>query len=373
MDIIFYIAMFVIAFTILVFVHELGHFTVARRNNVRVSVFSIGLGPEIFGWSDRNGTRWKICWIPIGGYVRFFGDLDATSGRGADDSDLSDADKAVSFHHKRLGQRAAVVAAGPLANLAFAVLLLAALFATLGQPFRPAKVDAIAEGSVADKAGFALGDVIREIDGTTIGRFEELQDIVRNSAGKELHFTVERNGGTVLLTASPAAVKEVNNFGGEHLVGRLGITGMSLEILDRGPLQSVWYATVETGQLMKMMLGYIGQVVIGARPADELGGPLMIAQLSGQAAQAGLASFVNFIALLSINLGLINLFPVPLLDGGHLLYYAFEAARGKPLGERAQEYGFRIGLAAVLTLMIFVTWQDLNRLPVGEFFSKLFS
>jgi len=364
--------MFVIVFTVLVFVHELGHFWVARRNGVRVDVFSIGFGREIYGWSDRHGTRWKIGWIPLGGYVKFFGDDTVASTPGDALEEMSEEDKAVSFHHKRLGQRTAIVAAGPIANLLFAIVVLAGLFAFVGQPYLAPKVGLVQPDSAAAVAGFQVDDVITGIDGRKITRFEEIQDIVRNAAGRELAFSVERDGQTVVIHAVPQRVVARDNFGQERSIGRLGIAAAGLELIERGPLEAIVAATGETFHLMGQILRYLGQMIVGLRSAEELGGPLLIAQLSGQAAEAGIVSLVNFMALLSINLGLINLFPIPMLDGGHLLFYVVEAIRGKPLGERVQEYGFRIGLAAVLTLTIFVTWQDLQRLQVFEFLSNLF-
>ena len=365
------VLMFVVVFTVLVFVHELGHFWVARRNRVRVDVFSIGFGREVYGWTDRHETRWKIGWIPLGGYVKFFGDESVASTAGAGLARMSDTDKAVSFHHKRLGQRMAIVAAGPIANLVFAILVLTVLFVSVGQPYLAAKVGLVQPHSAAAAAGFQVDDVITGIDGRKIARFEDIQDIVRHAAGRKLAFSIERHGQPMVIQGTPQQVLARDNFGKEHKIGRLGIAAAGLEIIERGPLEAVVAATGETVHLMGQILGYLGQMIVGLRSAEELGGPLLIAQLSGQAAQAGVASLVNFMALLSINLGLINLFPIPMLDGGHLLFYVVEAIRGRPLGERVQEYGFRIGLAAVLTLTIFVTWQDLERLQVFEFLSNL--
>lgn len=372
MSALFATLMFVIVFTVLVFVHELGHFWVARRNGVKIDVFSIGFGPEIFGWNDKSGTRWKVSYIPLGGYVKFFGDDTIASGAGESLEDMTGEEKAVSFHHQSLGRRAAIVVAGPVANLLFAIVVLAGLFTFVGQPYLSAEVGAVQAESAAEAAGFADGDLIVAIDGAEIERFEDIQNIVRDSAGVRLEITVLRDGRELALVAVPELVEVTDNFDRVHQIGRLGIASARLEIIERGPLESLWYATEETGRLINLILGYLGQIIVGVRSADELGGPLMIAQLSGQAAEAGTLSLINFMALLSINLGLINLFPIPMLDGGHLLFYFFEWIRGKPLNERAQEYGFRIGLAAVLTLTVFVTWQDLAKLRVFEFISNLF-
>lgn len=373
MSALFSILMFVVVFTILVFVHELGHYAIARRNKIKIDVFSIGFGPEIFGWTDSHDTRWKVSWVPLGGYVKFFGDDTIAGGQGDDVAEMSEQDKAVSFHHKSLGSRAAVVAAGPITNLLFAIVVFAGLFAFIGQPYLAAKVGEVVPDSAAAAAGFEAGDLIVDIDGSEITRFADVQSIVTESAGVSLAVEVIRDNQVVALTVVPDLVEVTDNFGGVHNIGRLGIASGGVEILEHGPIDALWYATIETGRYMKQIMAYIGQLIVGAKSSEELGGPILIAQISGQAAEAGPATLLNFIAILSINLGLINLFPIPVLDGGHLLFYAFEGIRGKPLGKRAQEYGFRVGLAAVLTLTIFVTWQDLERLKVFEFFTNIFS
>jgi regulator of sigma E protease len=353
---------FLAVLTALVFVHELGHYLVARWNGVRVEVFSIGFGPEIFGWNDRTGTRWKFSLIPLGGYVKFFGDANAASMPAEGAAQMSASDRAVSFPHKRLGQRAAIVAAGPIANFAFAIVLLAGLFSIVGQPFTPAVVGSVVEGSAADAGGFQAGDEVIAVNGTTVARFEELQRIVALRPDETLRFSVLRDGARMELLATPARVVRDNGLGEEAEVGQLGIQRSGADYARHDPLTAVWQATRETVGIIDQTFTALGQIVRGARGTDELGGPIRIAQISGQAAELGVATVIYFAAVLSINLGLINLFPVPMLDGGHLLFYAFEAIRGRPLGERAQEYGFRIGLALVLTLMVFVTWNDLLRI-----------
>ncbi|MGF1591976.1 MAG: RIP metalloprotease RseP [Kiloniellaceae bacterium] len=353
---------FLAVLTALVFVHELGHYLVARWNGVRVEVFSIGFGPEIFGWNDRTGTRWKFSLIPLGGYVKFFGDANAASMPAEGAAQMSESDRAVSFPHKRLGQRAAIVAAGPIANFAFAIVLLAGLFSIIGQPFTPAVVGSVVEGSAAEAGGFQPGDEVVAVNGTTVARFEELQRIVALRPDETLRFSVLRDGMRVELVATPARVVRDNGLGEEAEVGQLGIQRSGADYARHDPLTAVWQATRETVGIIDQTFTALGQIVRGARGTDELGGPIRIAQISGQAAELGVATVIYFAAVLSINLGLINLFPVPMLDGGHLLFYAVEAVRGRPLGERAQEYGFRIGLALVLTLMVFVTWNDLLRI-----------
>jgi regulator of sigma E protease len=369
---VWYVGIFLLVLTILVFVHELGHYLIARRNGVRIDVFSIGFGPELFGWFDRAGTRWKFSAIPLGGYVKMFGDSDPSSSMGvARLGEMTEAERQVSFHHKRLGQRAAIVGGGPLANFAFAILLLALLFSTYGQPFTPADVGQVQAGSAADKGGIKVGDAIVSIDGGTISRFEDVQQIVRLNPGEPMTLVVRRDGQLVTLHVTPARTEMTDRFGNRHQIGLLGIGRSGVEYVKRDPVAAVGQAFSETWNLSVSTLQAMWQIVIGTRASDELGGPLRIAQMSGEVAEGGIVPLLWFMAVLSINLGLINLFPVPVLDGGHLLFYAAEAIRGKPLGQRAQEYGFRIGLALVLTLMVFATWNDLVHLRIVEFVKGL--
>ena len=366
-----YIVPFLIVLTVLVFVHELGHYLVARWNGVRIEVFSIGFGPELFGWHDRAGTRWKFSAVPLGGYVKMFGDADPSSMPGANFEQMSAAERAVSFHHKRLPQRIAVVAAGPLANFAFTIVLLAALFATVGQPFTPPVVGQIQPGSAAQHAGMQPGDRILAIDGHRISRFEEVQQAVRLDPGTPMTLLLQRGGQEVTITVTPQVTELTDRFGNHHRLGLLGVTRNTVDYVRRNPVSAVYWATNETANLTSGTLTAVWQMIIGARGTDELGGPLRIAQMSGEVAQGGIVAVLWFMAVLSVNLGLINLFPIPVLDGGHLLFYAAEAIRGRPLGQRAQEYGFRLGLALVLTLMVFATWNDLVHLRVIAFIKGL--
>lgn len=359
------IVAFLVVLTVLVFVHELGHYLVARRNGVRVEIFSIGFGPEIFGWWDRAGTRWKFSAVPLGGYVKMFGDADAASMPGQGLPMMTQEERNVSFHHKRLGQRAAIVAAGPIANFVFAIVVFAGLFMTVGERFTPADVGTVKEGSAAEKAGIEPGDLIVSLDGRKIDRFEDVQQIVRDAPDVTMQIVVRRDGRDIPLQVTPQLTELKDNFGNRHKLGILGITRSGgVEYIQHDPLTAVWRATAETWNVSIGTLGAVGQMIVGARGTEELGGPIRIAQMSGEVASIGLAALASFMAVLSINLGLINLFPVPVLDGGHLLFYAAEAIRGRPLGQRAQEYGFRIGLALVLTLMVFATWNDIVRLPI---------
>lgn len=366
-----FVVPFLVILTILVFVHEMGHFLIARWYGVRVEVFSIGFGREIFGWTDRAKTRWKFSLIPLGGYVKMFGDANAASQPDGSLADLTPEEQAVAFPCQRLPARSWIVAAGPLANFAFAIVLLAILFGTVGQPFTPAVVGGVIPDSAAAEAGIEPGDRIIGLDGSTIERFEDVQRIVRNAAGQSLTVKVLRDGEPVVLTAVPKVSEQTDSFGTRHQIGLLGVTRSGVDYVRRGPVEAVWRAGQETWNLTVATLDAVGQIIVGSRNADELGGPIRIAQMSGTVAENGPVSVMWFMAVLSINLGLINLFPIPMLDGGHLLFYGIEAVRGRPLGERAQEYGFRIGLAIVFSLMLFVTFNDLVNLEVFDFLKRL--
>jgi regulator of sigma E protease len=362
---------FLVILTVLVFFHEMGHFLIARRNGVRVEIFSIGFGPELFGWTDKAKTRWKFGMFPLGGYVKMFGDANAASVPSDDLPEMSEEERAEAFPYKRLSQRAWIVAGGPLANYVLAVVLLAGLFATVGQQFTPPVVGEVMPESAAEESGILAGDRISYLDGTQIERFEDIQRIIRSSADETLEIVVLRDGRDVGLQVTPKTSEMTDNFGNTHKIGLLGVRGGTVEFIQHGPTEAVWRAGLETVRLTGVILKTVGQIITGMRSAEELGGPLRIAQMSGQVAELGLASVVWFMAMLSINLGLINLFPIPMLDGGHLLFYAIEAVRGRPLGDRAQEYGFRIGMALVFSLLIFVTWNDLIQLEVFDFIREL--
>jgi len=368
-----YVLPFVVVLSVVVFVHEMGHYLIARWNGVRVDVFSIGFGPELFGWNARNGTRWKVSALPLGGYIKMFGDAGAASTPEAGIAEMPPEERAVSFHHKRLGQRAAIVFGGPLANFLLAVVVFAVLFATVGRPMATPEVSEVLPDGAAAKAGMQAGDLILSIDGEPIDQFIDVQRIVRESAGVPLHFVVRRQGREITLTITPRAVEREDRFGNRQRYGLIGVTrtGVTLERLD--PLSASWQAVDETLTVSASILGAIGQIVTGRRSVEDLGGPIRIAQISGQMAKDGILTVIRFTAILSINLGLINLFPIPALDGGHLLFYFFEALRGRPLSERAQEYGFRIGFALVLALMVFAFWNDLVQLRFVDYLRGLFS
>ena len=360
---------FLVVLTILVYVHEWGHYWVAIKNNVRVKVFSIGFGPEIYGWTNKAGTRWKICAVPLGGYVRMFGQSD-TDADGHEGDRLSPEDKAVSFAHKTLAQRAAIVVAGPMANFIFAAVLFAGLAAFVGTPNPLAGVGSVTPDSPAAAAGFEPGDRIVAIDGEDVAYFSDLQRIVSARPGSLLSIEVERaDGSNIVMQATPATVTDANG----NEVGRIGISPdpEQVEYDKENPLYALWFGIERTGTMIVAILQYVGDLFTGAQSTDGLGGPLKIAQLSGEMASDGIVPLIIFMAALSVNLGLINLFPIPMLDGGHLVFYAIEALRGRPLDERTQEYGFRFGLILVLVLFVFVTWNDLESVGFFDFFKNL--
>ncbi|MFP6773230.1 MAG: RIP metalloprotease RseP [Alphaproteobacteria bacterium] len=455
---------FLVVLTVLVFVHEMGHYLVARWNGVRVEVFSIGFGSEIRGWNDSTGTRWKICWIPFGGYVKFFGDSDGASRPDGDIlRELSDADREASFHHKRLGQRAAIVAAGPMANFIYAIVVLAGMYMVFGQRVTPAEVGRVVDQSVGQAAGFQVGDIILEVDGDSVHRFEQFEQAVFLNPGQPLSFRLRRAGRELTLTATPKMTERADRQGIIHKFGDLGVSpantaivgkvfadspaaiagfrvgdrimaidGIAVDNFERlqdmvaaskgarlavsvlregtevrlhaaarrdistrgagggdrwligilrakrpavklGPGSALAAAFTTCYDMLAMTVDFVGQMISGRRGTEDLGGPLRIAHASGQAAQLGVESLIMLSILLSLNLGMVNLFPIPILDGGHLLFYGFEAVMRRPLTERTQEFAFRVGLALVLTLTVFVTWNDLIQLRFIEFVAGLLS
>jgi len=365
-----YVVPFLFVLTVVVFFHELGHFLMARLCGIKVLVFSIGFGLEIAGFNDRYGTRWKISAVPLGGYVKFFGDDNAASVPDqAAAASMSDADRKDSFMFQPVGSRAAVVAAGPIANFILAIAIFAAIFMTVGKQTTSARVDAVQPASAAEAAGFKPGDLVLAINGEKIESFSDMQRIVSISAGETLSIDVDRGGAPINLKAAPQLKELKDNFGNVHRLGVLGISrSMSpgdIKTEKAGPLRAIVMGAQETWFVVDRTLAYIGGVFVGREAADQLGGPIRIAQVSGQVATAGFTALIHLTAVLSVSIGLLNLFPIPLLDGGHLLFYAIETIRGRPLSERAQEVGFRIGLAVVVMLMIFATFNDILRLATS--------
>jgi regulator of sigma E protease len=362
-----FIIPFLFVLTIIVFVHELGHFLVARLCGIRVLVFSIGFGPELIGFNDRHGTRWKISAIPLGGYVKFFGDENAASVPDANAiAAMNPDERKVSFFHKSVGARAAVVAAGPIANFLLAIAIFATIFTIHGKQETAARVDQVYADSAAAVAGFQPGDLVLSINGRAIESFRDMQEIVSLNADEPLDFVVERGGTTVKLRATPRLTEEKDIFGNVYRIGRLGLTQTNtpqdIKIRKFGPIEAIGEAGKQTWFVVDQTFTYLGKLIVGRASTQELGGPLRIAQMSGQAASLGFTFLMNWAGLISVSIGLLNLFPIPLLDGGHLLFYAIEAVRGRPLSERVQEVGFRIGFAIIVMLMIFTVWNDVSHL-----------
>lgn len=358
------LATFTITISVLVFVHELGHYLVARRCGVGVEVFSIGFGKELFGWNDKHGTRWCFSAIPLGGYVKMFGDADATSVLPDQErlAAMSPTDRQKSLFSKTVGQRIAVSLAGPLANYLFAIVLLTGLFATVGQPYTPPLVHSVVKDSAAEKAGFKPNDLIVSIDGHAIAKFDDVLFEVRENLGKELQIDVKRDGQIVPVKITPDIKEMTDRLGKTHKVGMLGIQVTAKGFTKRSLGSAAYYAVLDTYGVTVKSLRSIGEMIMGSRSSDGLSGVIGIAQVTGQAAQMGFAELLWLMAFISISLGLINLFPIPMLDGGHVLFYTIEGIRGKPLSEKAQEIGFRIGLTFVICLMLFATWNDIVRL-----------
>lgn len=355
-----YIIVFLFVLTVLVFVHEWGHYWVARRAGVRVEVFSVGFGPELFGWTDKDGTRWKISAIPLGGYVKMFGEADLGWEEEEEATPLSDEEKAVSFHHKSLFRRSAIVVAGPVANFIFAAVLVALIAGFVGTARPLATVGEVQPGSAAAVAQLQPGDRIVAIDGVDVKWFEDMRQIIAASPGIELSVSLRRADTDVVVKIIPE-VRQGED--GRKPTGLLGVRldPNAVEYVHHGPFEAISIGVGYTVDMVTRILGVIGDIFTGERSAKELGGPLRIAELSGDIAQVGLKELFMFMAALSVNLGLINLFPIPVLDGGRLVFYAAEAVRGRPLGPKVEEYGLRFGLILVLILIVFVTWNDIAR------------
>ncbi|MCG8509147.1 MAG: RIP metalloprotease RseP [Rhodospirillales bacterium] len=352
---------FLFVLTVLVFVHELGHFWVARKCGVRVQVFSVGFGPEIYGRNDRHGTRWKIGAIPLGGYVKMYGEGDTEESEDGTERELTDEERRVSFVHKPLIQRSAIVAAGPAANFLLAILLFSILLGVVGSPRLLPYVGGIEAGSAAEQAGLEIGDRIVEGNGQPILSFDDLRRFIGENPGRQVGLIVRRGETELDLSVTPGIQSNTLSDGSVQERGLLGVTAdpAQVDYIRHDPLTAVWKSVETTYSMTVRILAYLGEIIVGSRPADEVGGPIRIAQMSAEVAQGGLVNLINFMAVLSINLALINLFPIPMLDGGHLVFFLAEAIRGRPLTPRVQEYGFRFGLILVFLLMIFATWNDL--------------
>ena len=402
---------FLVLLTLIVFIHEYGHFSVARLLGVKVDVFSIGFGKTLVKWVDRKGTEWRIALLPLGGYVKFFGDVNAASQAppeatedqsedetqggpvttqfprpGHEDevaSHMTPEERAVCFHFKPVWARALIVAAGPVFNFILAIAIFTALFMTLGRADTASIVGGVIEDSAAERGGLVAGDEITAVNGRPVSSFRQLQDAVLISGGSPLEFAVDRDGETVAVTVTPARVETEDRYGNPIETWQIGIRGDAnayrfekftfVEALGAG-VHELW-------RVLSITVRFLGKIIIGQEDPRQLGGPIKMAQYAGQSVMSGfdesayseppgfwtklklsLIDFISLAAVVSVSIGFLNLLPVPVLDGGHLVYYAYEAVAGKPLGARAQAIGFRVGIVLLASLMIFVTWNDINNL-----------
>jgi regulator of sigma E protease len=359
------IVTFILVLSLLVFVHEMGHYLVARWSGIRILAFSVGFGPEIFGFTDRHGTRWKISVIPLGGYVRFFGDEDSSSKPDTDKiAAMSEEDRARSFAGAKLWKRAATVAAGPIANFLLAIAIFTILFSVYGRTIADPVVAEVKPDGAAAAAGILPGDLLVAIDGGKVETFDDVRRYVSIRPSQKIVVTIERAGQKLDLPMVPQRVDTTDQFGNKVELGQIGIVtnqqAGNFRLQTYTPLQALREAVLQTRDIVTGTFKYIGNIFSGTMRADQLGGPIRVAQASGQMASLGIGAVLQLAAVLSVSIGLLNLMPVPVLDGGHLMFYAVEAVRGKPLGSTAQEIAFRIGLAMILTLMVFTTWNDIG-------------
>lgn len=357
---------FLFVLSIVIFFHEFGHFLVGRLCGVKIDVFSLGFGPEVAAVTDRKGTRWRIGMLPLGGYVKFHGDANGASMTDqASVAAVPEAEKSTTFFAQKVWKRAAIVAAGPIANFILAIVIFTGIYFVHGRGVLVPEIDKIMPGSAAEAAGFAPGDIVVSINGNPIESFEDMQQIVQTSSDTPLSFLVQRHGAKIILVATPRR-REVSNSVGTSRVGVLGVeanaTAANWHIQHYGLFQSARLATAETGFIIDQTVSYAGGLFTGRESTDQLSGPIRIAEVSGEMAKIGFAALLNLAAVLSISIGILNLLPIPLLDGGHLFYYAIEAVRGKALNEKVQQVGFKIGLTLVAGLMILATYNDILRL-----------
>jgi regulator of sigma E protease len=366
----FILIAFLAALGPLVFIHELGHYYVARLFGVGAESFSIGFGREVTGWTDKRGTRWKVGWLPLGGYVKFVGDLNPVSMPG-EVEDVSPEDRKRSFHHRPIWQRFLIVLAGPLSNFLLAIMIFTAFFAVLGVPRTANRVTAIEAGSAAQAAGVRAGDRILSIAGRQTPTFEDISQVVALRPGARVVLHVDRQGQLQAFPVRIGAAEETDKFGQKFKVGRLGIYGGQRQYVRVAAPELIPAATSFTWSMTRSIVDALGQIITGNRSVKELGGPLKMAQIAGQQASLGLFEFVYLVALFSINLGFINLLPVPMLDGGHLALYTIEAVQRRPVSLQAQEWAFRGGLALLLALLLFTTLNDLGSFGLWERVGRL--
>ena len=363
-----YLIPFLILITIVVFIHEYGHYYFARKYGVGITDFSIGFGREIFGWNDKSGTRWKICWIPLGGYVKFFGDRNVFSQSEQQEliDQYNDEDKKKLFILKPLYQRAIIVAAGPLANFLLAILIFTMINLFIGKDMTPAIIDEVQKDSPAFVSGLKKNDKILFIDDRKVESILEVSTFINISTSEQIEFKILRNDQELSVLIKPNLVDATDSLGN---AAKKRIIGIKLFVLENefnrqplGPSKAIYYSLKEVWFVTTTSLKYIGKIITGSGDSSQLGGPVKIAKITGQVAERGIVPFLSIMAYISISLGMINLFPIPMLDGGHLMFYLFEKILGKPLSQKTQENFFRIGLFLLFSLMFFVTFNDLRDL-----------
>jgi len=363
-----YIIPFVVLILIVVFIHEYGHYYFAKKYGVGVTDFSIGFGQEIFGWNDKSGTRWKICWIPLGGYVKFFGDRNVYSQ--ADHKEIlekyNEEEQKKLFILKPLYQRTLIVFGGPLANFLLALVIFFSIYTFVGKDFTPAVINEVQKDSPAMTGGLKQNDVILEIDGNKVESIMDVSKFITMSTDEIIDFKVKRSYDELILKIKPNIVPGEDNLGNKlnkRIVGiKLGAYNNEINHVKLGPAQAIYHAAHEVYYVGVSSLKYIGAMIFGKADTSQLGGPIRIAKISGQVAEFGVLAFISMMAYISISLGLVNLFPIPMLDGGHLMFYAFEKVLGRPLSQKTQEGFFRIGLFLLISLMFFTTFNDLKDL-----------
>ncbi len=363
-----YILPFLILILIVVFIHEYGHYYFAKKYGVGITDFSIGFGKEIFGWNDKLGTRWKICWIPLGGYVKFFGDRNVYSQSDHEEilKKYTEEEQKKLFTLKPLYQRALIVFGGPLANFLLAVVIFFFIYTFVGKDFTPAVINEVQKDSPAMVGGLKEGDVILEIDNNEVQSIMDVSKYIMMSTSDSINFKIKRSYDEILFSVKPNLVEGEDNLGNKikkRMVGiKLGAYNDRINHVKLGPAQSLLHAFNEVYYVSISSLKYIGGMISGKADTSQLGGPIRIAKISGQVADIGILAFVSMMAYISISLGLVNLFPIPMLDGGHLMFYAFEKILGRPLSQKTQEGFFRIGIFLLISLMFFTTFNDLKDL-----------
>ena len=359
---------FIVLIIVVVFIHEYGHYYFAKKYGVGVTDFSIGFGKEIFGWNDKSGTRWKICWIPLGGYVKFFGDRNVFSQ--ADQEKIiekyNDEERQKLFVLKPIYQRALIVFGGPLANFILALVIFFSIYTFIGKDFTPAVIDEVQKDSPAMVGGLKQNDIILEIDGNEVQSIMDVSKYITMSTSEFVDFKVKRSYDELLLKIRPDTVLSEDNLGNKlnkRMVGiKLGAYNNEINHVKLGPARAIYHAAHEVYYVSVSSLKYIGGMIVGKADTSQLGGPIRIAKISGQVAEFGILAFISMMAYISISLGLVNLFPIPMLDGGHLMFYAFEKILGQPLSQKTQEGFFRIGMFLLISLMFFTTFNDLKDL-----------